>query len=129
TKAVPRQKFVYILIESLLGREIAKREELGKRASIETRVEISQFEERLDFRRKGEPVANHREIEGLDTQPVSRAEEAVVSCVPDGKREHAAKVPNAVIAIFFVQVDDRHLRGMFAFAIWDARYNRLFCAR
>src|SRR6201987_5623663 len=48
-----------------------------------------------------------------------------------GHRFTTSTDTETIIHLYEEYGDDcvRHLRGMFAFAIWDARYNRLFCAR
>ena len=65
-KMMPWQKLVHILVESFVCREITKREELGKGTPIEPRFEVPQFEERLDFRDKGESIACNCIVEGFD---------------------------------------------------------------
>lgn len=43
-------------------------------------------------------------IERLDPDPVPCDEEAVVSCVKNGKRKHSAKVVEAIDAMVFVEM-------------------------
>jgi len=45
-------------------------------------------------------------VQRLDAQVVARNEEGLLVAVPDGEREHAAQVLDAILAPFFPGVDD-----------------------
>ena len=53
---------------------------------------------------KGEAFSILPIIKWLDSQTISREKQSLRAIIPDGKAEHPAKVPNAVIAEIFVEM-------------------------
>ncbi len=62
---------------------------------------------RFDFRSEQQPLRRQFVIQGLDAQPVARDEERFRIPIPDGEGEHAAQAPHTVLAVLFVEVNNR----------------------
>ena len=72
------------------------------RLSRNVRVE----EDRLDLRREEKAPSVVEVVEGLDAEAVARAEELLCAAVPEGEAPHAVEALKAVLAPFFVGMED-----------------------
>src|ERR1700719_4174121 len=86
---------------------IAEAEVLRKQFFFQFRGNPRVLEERFDLRGEGEQASIPEIIEGLDAEPVTRAEQSAAVLVPDREGEHSSKLVHALRAIFLVGVKNR----------------------
>src|SRR5207302_974460 len=103
---VPWQQFVDAAEQRLASRQIAGAEELRKRIDVRLRLDIAAREERLDFGSEQQQRPRGRPVERLDTQAIANEQQPTPRRVPEGEREHAAQVADAVVTPLLVRVDD-----------------------
>src|SRR5580658_870567 len=105
-KPVARHQLANSIVEGLGAREIAERQILGQRRSMEFRRNLRVSENHLDFRTEQKSPWNQPVIEGLDSQAVPRDEQPPRTPIPDRKRKHTAQFLNAFRAILLVKMND-----------------------
>ena len=87
-------------------RYVADAEVLIDRQRVDVARNARQLEQRLNLAGKGQPVA----LQGVDQRLLSHAiagqHKTLATRVPNGQREHAAQLLEAIEAVLLVEMDD-----------------------
>src|SRR5207237_9810060 len=87
--------------------DVSEGEILSKCVLVEFRLYTWVGENSLNLGAKNKLFAVVKIIEGLDSQPVTRDEEAARVAIPNCESKHPAQMLNAVAAVLFIQMDNR----------------------
>src|ERR1700722_10017258 len=93
-------------VEGFFAGKISESEVLGEDGTTEPCIDSGVRENRFNFRAEDQTFGAELIVERLDAQTIAREEDSLAASVPDGEGEHAAQVLNAVVAVFFVKMDD-----------------------
>src|SRR5882672_5316557 len=100
------QQFANPGIHAVRAADVAERKIFRQRLAVELRLHSGMGEDGFYFRSEQQCLAVVVIVERLDSQPVSRNEEAPSGPVPNRERKHATEVLNAVLSILLIQMDN-----------------------
>ena len=104
---MPRHQAGDALEQRLRRHHIFKRKIALQRVEVQLLVKARHLQKALDLTAIDQAVPHHAIVQRLDAKEVARQKQALLLCVPDGKRKHPAQMVEHLGAPFLKAVHDR----------------------